>query len=73
MLTKDGNGVETIGYYQEILFRKLDRNENVTVRANGFLGIKIGKVKTVGFKSFQLGEEDKTICSILYEDLLDVS
>ena len=72
MIVKDGNGVVTIGYYQEKLYRKMDRGEDATVRSMSFSGVKIGKIKTVGFESFQILEADGEMSSIEFSDLLDI-
>jgi len=72
-LVKDGNGVTSFGYYQELLFRKHERGEDVAVRSTEFDGLKIGKLISVGFDKFQIREYDGDIATIKISSLLDVS
>ena len=72
MLIKDGDGSTTVGYYQEKLYKKLESKEDATVRSMEFLGVKVGRVKTVGFSSFQILEADGETSSILFSDMIDL-
>lgn len=72
MLLKDGTTRVTLGHYQEVLFKKMERGSIATVRAMSFSGVKVGKIKTVGFNSFQILEDDGEISTIMFDDLLDI-
>jgi hypothetical protein len=73
MLEKSGEGKVSFGYYQELLFRKLEREEEAVIRSTEFQGIKVGKIKSVGFDRFQIQEEDGEISSIRIDSILDIS
>lgn len=72
MLEKSGEGKVSIGYYQEMLFRKMEKKEDAAIRAMGFDGVKVGRIKSVGFNSFQIEEEDGDISSIMIDDVIDI-
>lgn len=71
-LVKDGKGVTDVGYYKELLFRKVDRGSDVSVRATSFSGAKFGKVVVVGVEEFAIKESDGEITKIKFNDILDV-
>jgi len=71
-LTKTGDDKVTIGYYQEILYRKLERGEDAIIRAMCFSGAKKGKIKSVGFEKFQILEGDGELTSVSFDELLDI-
>jgi hypothetical protein len=72
MLEKSGDGKVSFGYYQEILFRKLERGDDASIRAMSYDGLKVGKVKSVGFEKIVLLEEDGDMTSIKIDDILDI-
>ncbi len=72
MLEKSGDGKVSFGYYQEMLYQKLERKETVSIRAMSFDGVKVGKIKSVGFEKIVLLEEDNDMTSIRIEDIIDI-
>jgi hypothetical protein len=51
----------------------MDSGEDAVIRSTGFDGIKVGKIKSVGFDRFQIQEADGAMASIKIDSLLDIN
>jgi hypothetical protein len=71
-LVKDGAGVTDIGYYKELLFRKVDNKSDAIVRSMKFDGIKHGQIIVVGIDEFAIKDPDGQVSRIRFDEILDI-
>ena len=71
-LEKNGVGVTEVGYYKEMLFRKIDSRSDVIVRSKNFPGSRSGKLIVVGVNEFVIKESDGENATVSFDDILDL-
>jgi len=71
-LIKDGKETTGVGYYKEILFRKIDTKSDVIIRSLTFSGIRSGRVIIVGVSEFVIEEKDGEKISLRFDEITDL-